>query len=215
MVSKLSANGIVTTLDKIMHWVTKLAFLNFLWIAFSILGLFVAGAFPATVATLNVSRKWIGGEQDLKIWKTFKGTYRQEFFSANILGWLFTLIGLVLYFNYRLLAASQGEVLFIVPIAFYIVTFIYIFIVIWTFPLLAHYQASIMQHLKNALVIGLTKIHISIAKVIVIFSVLYLSLELPVLIPFYTFSICSLVWIWLSMHVFSQLDNRSVSEKNL
>ncbi|MBP1969284.1 putative membrane protein YesL [Virgibacillus natechei] len=211
----MNANGVVTSLDKIMHWVTKLAFLNFLWIVFSIFGLFVAGVFPATVATLNISRKWIGGQQDIKIWKSFKSIYRQEFISANLLGWLFALIGLVLYFNYRLLAASQGEVIFIVPFAFYIVIFMYILTVIWTFPLLAYYQASIMRHLKNALVIGLTKIHISIAKVIVIFSVLYLSLELPVLIPFYTFSICSLVWIWLSMHVFSKLDNRSISEKNL
>ncbi|WP_339180095.1 YesL family protein [Oceanobacillus sp. FSL W7-1293] len=202
----MHANGFVSTLDYIATWVARMALLNLLWFLYSLLGLLVAGVFPATIATLGVVRKWLMGEQDIKIWKTFRKIYKQEFTSVNGLGWVLTGIGGVLFLNYKAIEAFGRELSFIVPFAFYLLLFLYMVIVIWSFPLKAHYHAGIFQHIKNALVIGITKIHISIATIIALFAVAYLSLEIPTVILFFIFSLSALIWFWFSFRIFIALD---------
>ncbi|MBU8791306.1 YesL family protein [Oceanobacillus caeni] len=202
------ANGFVSTLDRIATWITRMALLNLLWVLYSLLGLLIAGVFPATIATLGVVRKWMMGEQDIKIWKTFRKIYKQEFTSGNGLGWVLTGIGGVLYLNYKAIQAFGGQLSFIVPFAFYLLLFLYTIIIIWSFPLKAHYHAGVFQHIKNALVIGITKIRISIATIITLFAVVYLSLEIPTLILFFIFSLSALIWFWFSFRIFITLDRK-------
>src|SRR5699024_398229 len=106
----MKGNRIVSLLDTILTWITRLAFVNFLWILFSILGLFVGGIFPATIAALGVSRKWLMSERDIPILKTFKELYRRDFVASNILGWILTLIGILLYINFRVILNLEDEV---------------------------------------------------------------------------------------------------------
>ncbi|MBM7570683.1 YesL family protein [Aquibacillus albus] len=204
----MNGKGVVTTLDSILKWITRLAALNLLWIGYSLIGLLVGGVFPATVAALGLSRKWINGENEVKSWMTFKQIYRQEFKVANLIGWILTLVGLVLYLNYRLIAASEGEIMIIIPFAFYLLLFFYSLIVIWVFPLLAHYQAHWFQHIKNAIIIGLTKLHYTFYCGLLIFTVAYYSLGYPGLIPFFSISVISVGMMWICMRIFWQLDEK-------
>jgi uncharacterized membrane protein YesL len=205
----MDSKRIVTSLDLILQWVVRLAVLNLLWIVFSFLGLLAGGVFPATAAALGVSRKWIKGDSELKIWKIFKQLYRKEFVSSNIVGWLLAVFGGLLYLNYHIIAGSAGEISIIIPFVFYFVLFFYCLIAIWSFPLLAHYKASWFQHIRNALIIGLTKIHYTLANFLVIFAVTYFSLSYPGLIPFFSISITAVGCMWFSMQIFEKLDHRS------
>ncbi|WP_404455485.1 YesL family protein [Virgibacillus necropolis] len=204
----MNGKGVVSSLDFILQWIMRLAIVNLLWILFSLLGLIVGGVFPATVAALGVSRKWIMGDQEIKIWQTFKHIYRQDFISANILGWLLSIGGGLLYANYRVIASSAGEIFFVIPFAFYLVVFLYTIIVIWCFPLLAHYQANWFHHIRNALIIGLTKIHYTIASGVFVIGVTYFSLEYPGVLPFFSISIMTVGCMWFSMQIFKKMDNR-------
>lgn len=65
----MHANGFVSTLDYIATWVARMALLNLLWFLYSLLGLLVAGVFPATIATLGVVEEMADGRtryQDLE-----------------------------------------------------------------------------------------------------------------------------------------------------
>ncbi|MFD1172321.1 YesL family protein [Oceanobacillus picturae] len=210
----MNVNGMVTTLEKMMSWIVRLAYVNMLWLLFSLRGFLLAGVFPATVAALGVSRKWVSGEQDIKIWKTFKEGYTSEFKAANALGWILTAIGSLLYVNYRVLQGLQETVSFIVPFAFYFIIIVYILVIIWSFPLLTHYQTNILQHLKNAFIIGFSKVHISIGIGILGFISIYLSLEYPALIPFFLFSVIAIMWMWAAMYVFTALDKKTMKVGN-
>ena len=204
----MNGKGIVTTLDAVLQWFTRIVSVNVLWILFSLMGFLVGGIFPATAAALGVSRKWLMGDTEIKIWQTFKKTYRQEFFSANLLGWILLLIGLVLYWNFQLMAESAGEIPVFVPFAFYLVLFFYTMIAMWSFPLLVHYKGSWRQHLKNALIIGLTKIHYTVANFLVLFSIAYFSLAYPGFIPFFSISLSALCSMWFALQIFQKLDER-------
>lgn len=202
----MNGKQIVSKLDYLFHWIVRLVILNGLWILFSILGLFVAGIFPATAAVLGVARKWMMGEQEFKIWNTFKQIYRSEFSSANKMGWILSVIGIILYLNYRVILNRADEFFFAVPFAFYLLVFFYTILVIWSFPLLVHYKATWGQHLKNAIIIGLTKIHYTIVCGAIIFAVVYFSLGYPGIIPFFTISLIGIVCMWFTLQIFNQLD---------
>ncbi|QDP39104.1 YesL family protein [Radiobacillus deserti] len=205
----MNANGFITSLDRVAIWITRMALLNLYWIFFCLRGLVVGGVFPATVGSLSVVRKWLKGERDINIGEVMKENYKKEFLSSNILGWIMSSVGFVLYMNYQVLKTSN-DVHFIFPFFFFITVFFYFLVLIWSFPLMAHYHGGVIQHVKNALVIGLTKIHISSAICITLFSVMYLSLEYPTIILFFFFSISSLIWFWLASTVFHKMDRKTV-----
>lgn len=202
----MNVDGITGSLNTILTWITRLSVLNIVWIIFSIKGLFIAGIYPSTIAAMGICRKWREGDRNIPIWKTFKQIYRREFIAANFLGWTITLMGFLLYLNFLVMNNSDGQVPIIILIAFYLITLLYVMIIIWSFPLLSYYNASIIQHMKNAIIIGVVKIHYTIAILIVLFAVAYISLALPGTILFFSFSIAILCWSWISKYIFERME---------
>ncbi|MBS4195562.1 YesL family protein [Lederbergia citri] len=201
----MDGKQIVSSLDQILQWIMRLAILNGLWFLFSFRGLFLAGVFPTTVAALGMARKWIMGNDEIHIFRTFKEIYKQEFKNANLLGWVLTIIGIVLYLNYRVML-NTADLLFIIPFAFYLLVFFYTIIALWSFPLMAHYEAAWYQHVKNAFILGISKIHYTLLLGMVIFIVLYISLEIPAFIIFFSIAIGLSGCMWVAMQVFNKLD---------
>lgn len=199
-------NGLVNSFNTILKWITRIAVVNILWIGFSLIGLIIGGIFPATVASLSISRKWLIGEIDIPIWKTFKDNFKKEFIISNLLGWLLILVGGILYVNYRMLLTMSGNFLLICTFAFYLLLLFYFLLMIWIFPLISHYNGTIMQHIKNAIILGIGKIYISIANFLWLFSVVYISLKYPSSILFVSIGIGSLGWSWISLRTFNKLD---------
>lgn len=148
------------------------------------------------------------GDQELKIWTTFKRIYKQEFITANIVGWVIALVGVVLYINYQLLLQTGGKLSIIIPFAFYLLLFFYLIIALWSFPLLVHYNDKWFRHIRNAMIIGLTKIHMTIFMGIFLFSIVYLSLSYPGAIPFFTISLAAICCMWFALQVFSKMDEK-------
>ncbi|WP_332630766.1 YesL family protein [Halalkalibacter flavus] len=200
---------IVSSLDRILRWIVQLAVINILWFYYTLLGLFVGGVFPATLAALGLSRKLIMGNKDIKLWKTFKQIYKEEFIRSNLIGWCLTVIGGILYLNYLAIERSREELLFVIPFAFYFILFFYIIVVIWVFPLLAHYQTTWFSYIRNAVIIGLTKIHYTLASGVMVFTVIYVSLDFPGLIPFFSVSFATIGCMWLSMQTFVKIDEQT------
>lgn len=210
----MNGKEIVSKLDFILQWIFRLVVLNVAWIFYSVLGLFVAGVFPATAAMLSVARKWILGEHDIKIFQTFKNAYRQEFATANILGWILTITGVILYVNFQLMKNSVSVFSVVTPFAFYLMVFFYMILLIWAFPMLVHYKATWRQHLKNAIIVGLSKIHYTLMCGLAIFAILYLSLSYPGIIPFFTISVLGIGVMWVTLRVFTKMD-QGVTVKSL
>ncbi|QGH36567.1 DUF624 domain-containing protein [Gracilibacillus salitolerans] len=197
----------VGSLDRLLRIIVQVAWLNFLWILFTLLGLVVAGIFPATTATISVARKWVQKQEDISVFKAFKQSYKKEFIKSNIIGFILTAIAAVMFINYHALLQLGDQVPIIVVFAYYFVIFLYGILVIWIFPLLSHYQSSVKQYFKNALIIGITKMPTTILIGLIIFVILYMSLELPSMLLFCTVSLIGLSVAFFSMRVFKKIDN--------
>ncbi|WP_053360864.1 YesL family protein [Bacillus sp. FJAT-27251] len=201
----MNGQYIVTTLEKIFTWITRLAAINLLWVWYTMMGLIAGGIFPATLTVLKICRKWIMGEKEVPIWSTFKEEYRRDFGQANLAGWTLTLAGMILYFNY-LAIKSIGDMSIVVHVAFYLLILFYLNLVVWSFPQLAHYEGKLAQLFKNAVILGFGRFHYTVGITAYVFIVLYFSLKFPGLLPFFTVSLAGLGWAWLSMNLFKKLD---------
>src|SRR5690625_103963 len=119
MIERKSVMGFLYT---IMEWITRLAYLNILWIFFSLLCLFIFGLAPATVAVYTVARRWVMGDTDIKVFPTFWNTYKSGFLNANLNMWPLILVGYILYIDFQYLAIFENILYYVMLFAFINVT---------------------------------------------------------------------------------------------
>ena len=71
-------------------WAYKFLILNFLWVGFTLLGGVLFGIMPSTIATFYILRKFVQGDLDLPLFRTYKEVYFKEFKNANICGFFWS-----------------------------------------------------------------------------------------------------------------------------
>jgi uncharacterized membrane protein YesL len=140
----------------ICQWITRLAYINLLWLLFMILGLFILGAAPATVAMFTLIRKWIMGESDLPVFTTYWETYKKEFWKANSLGFILAGISIILYLDWRLISSLQGSLYPILMGCLIGVVFLFLVIMLFIFPVYVQYEYKTLQYIKTAFLLGIS-----------------------------------------------------------
>ncbi|MGM0855218.1 MAG: YesL family protein [Bacillota bacterium] len=209
----MNANGLVSKLNEYLRWMTRLAGLNALFLIGMLAGVVLFGLFPSIYASLGLAKKWFSGNTAVPLWRTYWQLYKQEWKTANLTGMLLSITGGILYINYLLLKSVEGSIFFLVPFAFIALVFLFGLVVLWVFPLMVYYKASLQQHMKNAFILGLTKIHLSFGMAVVWFAVGYYSLKLPSLIPFFSFALLFLGWMWLAYQVLAKIRTNPTAHK--
>lgn len=200
----IMSEQLVFSLDRLLRWIIKVFWLHVLIIGFSILGLFIAGLFPAIVAALSVSKKWLD-QEEFSIAKEFRKVYFQEFFKANLLGWVFALIGFVLYINYTVMVQMGDQLSVIVVFAYYFVIFVYMTVLAWAFPLYVHTKERLGTLIKNAFIMGVTFLPRTIGIFVGVFIILYISLSIPTMLLFFTGSLLALYIMFITHRVFEKI----------
>lgn len=203
----MTGEQLAGSLDRFLKILLRLSWLNILFILFTLLGAGILGFFPAVTATIRVGRKWISEKSEFPLYQVFKDTYKKEFIKANLVGFILVLVGGVLFANYYAILWLEDRVPVFVVFAYYCVIILYTILAVWAFPLLSYYDAKILQNLKNALIIGITKLPTTILMVVLLFIILYVSLQIPSLLLFFSFSLIALSNAYLSSRVFSEIDN--------
>ena len=178
--------GIFDIDNRFFRLVTKLMniiLLNILWLIFSI-PLITMGA--ATSAVYYVTLKMVREEEGYIV-KDFMKAFKQNFKQGVLLEFVLLLIGIILYGDIRffLLHDSVFSYLFIAILA--IVCIQYIFIVVYIFPITARYRNKLFLNLKNAVIMSLKHLKISIVMTVLLIVMLYgfySSVPIMVVFPF-------------------------------
>ncbi|UOQ50027.1 DUF624 domain-containing protein [Gracilibacillus caseinilyticus] len=169
------------------------------------------GIFPATTASISVARKWIQQKDVNSVYQAFKQAYKQEFIRANIMGYILVVIAAILFLNYQAILQLGDQIPVFVVFAYYFVIFLFSILALWIFPLLSHYQTTVQEYFKNALIIGITKMPVTITMALVLFIILYVSLELPTMLLFCTISLIAVAMAFLSVQVFEKIDKEQTN----
>ncbi|MFG6117926.1 YesL family protein [Thalassobacillus sp. B23F22_16] len=197
------------TLNNIFIWFANIAYLNILWLFFTILGLVVAGIGPSTVALFSVIRQLLPKDSEVKITKTFLYYYKRAFIQANLLFYTMLLIGAIiavdLYFLYQVdnIWANVFQFLLLIISIFYIVTIIYLV------PVYVHYDLSFMQYFKQAVLVSFLKPFYTLFIILSLILCYFIFIYLPPLLIFLSVSLPAFFIAATANHLFYKIEMKS------
>jgi uncharacterized membrane protein YesL len=172
----MATGGLMVKLYRLTEWITRLAATNLLWIVFNIpvayltFNLFLVDTsdqllvnlislailapfifFPATTAIFGVARKWVTGELDIKILRTFWKTYKENYVRSMLGGFVIVPLWLILIIDYVYFSKLNSPI-------FYLFLAIGIFMFVFTihfFSNTVHFHLKFFAALKNSFLLAI------------------------------------------------------------
>lgn len=195
-------------LMQVMNWITRLLYLQIIWILFSLIGLVIGGFFPATFAMFGVARKWIREDTDSSVFTIFKQMYKESFIKANILGWWIVLMGFSLYYYYNLVSSLTGAISMILLAIVITMSLLYLVTTVFIVPVYVHFDVRLLIVIKNAVSIAITQpLHVFLLLVTVIVFY-YLLLLLPALFILIGISSFTVVFMSIANYAFTNIERK-------
>ncbi|MCR6108160.1 DUF624 domain-containing protein [Salipaludibacillus agaradhaerens] len=180
--------------------------LNALWIGFTVLGLGVFGLFPSTVSLFSISRKWIQGDEELPLFKSFASYFKDVFVKANLVGWSAGGIGAVLYLNYRLIRHAGADVPLLVTVSFIIIVIFFMLMGVSAIPVSVHFTGGLIELFKKTAMFVFGRLHIACLFVMIVWAAIHFSLAFPTIILFFSGSVVSYLIMWFFIRTLHKLE---------
>src|SRR5690625_1918829 len=209
----MEMKGMFGVFYKIADWIMRLAYVNILWMLFTLLGLVVFGFFSATTGMFSVVRKWLRREENVAIFKTFWSTYRSDFIKVNLFGIMFFFIGLVLYYNLRIVQIETGIVYTLLFFSSCIILLFTIGAFLFFFPIYVHFDLSPIRYIKYSILIPLSKpieFLFMVAGVILVYMIME---KVPGLLPFYSGSSLTVILMYYGLRAFRKIEQANEEEQ--
>lgn len=199
-----------------LEWITRFAYLNFLWVVFSLLGGILFGFYPATTSMFAICREWLKGNSDLPIFKSFWEFYKKDFLKSNLLGIFISVILLLIALDIFYIQASPNEQLDWTYIPLFAFMLLFTFFLFYLFPAFAHYDIKVPYVIKNAFLLMLVN---PLATAVIVFCLVplfFIMTLLPALAFIFGGSLYAFVTTWMAMHAFGKTYKKaSHSEESL
>ncbi|WP_456274665.1 YesL family protein [Bacillus sp. AK031] len=201
-------------LFSLTEWVAKFAYINLLWMGFTILGLGVFGLFPATASLFTILRKWIMGESELPVFRTFWHTYRKEFFKANGLGIVVVMLAGLLFVDLYYMDNS-GNGLQVTHIPLYMLILAVGMIILYIFPVYVHFDVRFIQLFKNAFLIMLVNPVSNLIMIVGVGSAIFVMSALPGLLFFFGASFTAAIIMAACYLAFQKVEKKQKEAQTL
>jgi len=213
--------GLMGGFYRISEWIMRLTVTNLLWIitAFPVfffgLNLLVAETeaqidsllfamvvlspfllFPSTSAMFALARKWVTGDADVPLFRTFFRSYKENYLQSMIGGLFFVVLISVLYFNLRFYAGQEGY-LGLVAYLFIVLIVMATLAMFNFFCIIVHLHMKTLQLLKNSLLLTIGQPFRSVIMGVSAFVVWWISFtQFTWLLPFFSGSVIATVTFW-------------------
>ncbi|WP_017472464.1 YesL family protein [Amphibacillus jilinensis] len=202
--------GIRSSFQYIFEWVMLLAWLNLLWVVFTLSGLVIFGWAPATTSLFNVWRT-VYRDNNLQqpIFRIFYHEYKKSFLKANGLGLLLMVIVTMVSFGIMTLPYLNVFSLYVLLVLYIIVISLFLMMMVFIFPAFTHYQTSFINYFKYALLISISYFHYTLLIGLTMLLTYILFKAFPGLILFFSVSIPSALVMAIALKVFKKIENQA------
>lgn len=199
----------------VMNWITRLLYLQIIWVVFCLIGLLIGGIFPATFTMFGISRKWIREDTEFPVFTTFKQMYKESFLKANILGWWIVLLGFSLYYYYNLISSFTGMISIILISLLITIVLLFLVTSLFIIPVYVHFDVRFLMVIRHAVTIAISHpLHVLFMLVTVI-TFYYLMLLVPgvfILIGISSFTLVLMIIANLAFNnIERKLNNNSIT----
>lgn len=205
----MEMNGLMGGLYRISEWIMRFSMTNLLWIIFAApffyfallllmsesvdqayMTLVIMGVispfvwFPSTAAMFTVARKWVLGDVDVPLFKTFIRGYKENYKQSMFGGIIYTLLIILMIVNYRFYLNLENGFQAL-SILFLILSVLIVVSLFHFFSIMTHLHMKTLQIVKNAIMLTLGRPITTILIGATNAFILYLSTQFTFLIPFF------------------------------
>lgn len=192
--------------SKMAYKLMTLAYINLLWILFSIVGLGIFGLFPATTAMYAITRKIIIGENNPKIFSMFWIYFKKDFLKANGFGVIIVITVYILYLDF-MFVVQKNDFQFLLPV-FLFILIAFIVTLIFLFPVYTHFNLRFFQYIKQSFFIAITSPVELMAIIASAIAIYFLLTLFPGAIPLFSGSIFAYISTYLSFRAFERIEKK-------
>lgn len=217
----MEMRGLTGGLYRITEWIMRLSVINVLWLICSIPFFFVVLSFfvqpevedikelvkqsvfllavlapftliPATAAMFTVARKWVIGDPDVPLLKTFFQGYKENYLQSMLGGILLEIIGLLLY-NAYIFYSGQSGLTKLLSFVFLLLLFLLFAVFLNYISIMVHFHMKFWQVFKNAVLMTTGNPFISIFTIVLNIAIIYFCFKFTFLFPFFMGSLMAIV----------------------
>lgn len=206
--------GFTNSIYKTSDWIMKLAYVNILWIIFSLIGLVILGLFPATIAMFTVVRKWVYSDQEsFSAFKLFWNTYKKEFLKSNVIGLIIMIISYLFYLEIQFIQVYNHEFLNLFFYPLLILLFVFVLTVLYVFPTYVHYDIKIFHLIKNSFLMMVLNPISTIFMIMGCITIYILSVMFPVSVLFFSGSLFAFFTIKSAFIAFRKIEEKQNTDE--
>ncbi|MFB1049867.1 YesL family protein [Paraliobacillus sp. JSM ZJ581] len=178
-------------------WTLRLAYLNICWILFSAMGLVVFGFMPATTAMFSIVRKWINGEEETPILRSYWKVYKSEFFKTNTAGLLLFFIGYLLVLEFNILRVQDSFIYLFVSYTVLGILILFVIVCVYFFPIFVHFKLTWFDYFKWPFIISFSHPILTLFVLGGLWVAHYIIwISVPALLFFFGGSVSALFIMW-------------------
>lgn len=188
----------------VTEWITRFAYLNLLWLSFTVVGGVLFGFFPATIAMFAVTRQWLKGNTDKPILQSFWQYYRKDFLKSNLLGLFIVIIAIIIIADILYIKANNNEFLTWTYIPLFAFMLLFTMLLFYIFPTFVHYELKVGQVIKNATLIMLINPINTLLIFLCLVPLFFIMKTFPALLFIFGGSSYAFITMWISLQAFSR-----------
>ncbi|MFJ5621586.1 YesL family protein [Peribacillus loiseleuriae] len=198
-------------LYNLTEWIMRLAYLNLLWLSFTLIGFVVFGWTPATIAMHTITRRWILGQEQTKIFSTFLDIYRSQFLKSQKVGFTLLFLGVLLFVDMKIFMTGKSA-LFVLAKLFTIQLMVAYFVVLtYVFSIYVNFHMNGLKMFKMAFLMGLMHPIKSLYTLIGSFALIVLFITFPSITFLFGGSVLAL-WSTYNSHKLLQLNDHRIAQ---
>lgn len=153
--------------------------------------------FPATSAMFSVARKWVTGDVDVPLFRSFFRYFRENYKASLLGGLVFELLYVVFLVNFQFYS-NQTNWLGNLNLVFLVFVVLLVAVVLNYFCYVAHFDLPFMKLLRNSVLITIAKLPNTLTILVINGLILYVSFrpKLLFLSFFFTGSVMAMFTFW-------------------
>jgi uncharacterized membrane protein YesL len=195
----MGSEGLILKLYRFSEWITRIAGTNLLWLFFNIpiayltVNIFLVKTadqllvnlisiaflapfifFPSTTALFGVVRKWVIGETEAKLIRSFWKFYKENYVRSMLGGLIIIPIWIILVVDYFYFSNGDSPL-------FYLFLLVGMFILVFTihfFSNTVHFHLKFGATLKNSMILAIGRPAHTIGITLITTAIIYISFNL-------------------------------------
>lgn len=230
----METRGIMGGFYRISEWIMRFAAINLLWlfcslpVVYLVLTLLLAPELsvdffktwvlfvgivspftlvPASAAMFSVARKWVTGDPDVPLWRTYWRGYKDNYRQSMLGGLIFLALGILLVINFFFYRGQTG-IYQVVSIIFIVLMVMVLAAFINYLCIMTHLHMKVFQIFKNSLLMTIGQPFNTLSLLLLNAAIGYISFKYTFLIMFFMGSLMATASFWSFHRGFTKIQNK-------